>query len=43
VTLRRCLYLVKFRLTPAESDALPVEVDAWLMPVWLAIAKIEAR
>jgi len=32
---------VKFGLHPDVSDALPVEVDTWLLPVALTIRRIE--
>jgi len=35
------LYLAKFQLTPEESDNLPVDVDTWLLPVFLTIQRIE--
>ena len=33
--------LIKFGVTPDQVDALPVNVDAWLMPVLTTIAHIE--
>jgi hypothetical protein len=41
VTLKNVLYLIRFGLTPEQAAALPLEVEAWLMPTEQAIHMIE--
>jgi hypothetical protein len=39
--LRRIIYLIRFGLMPEQSDSLPVDMDEWLLPVWLTLKHIE--